>query len=197
MYDYDISSILVKPLKNRQAAEITNAWKTIHSRLKRHGNDPQLYVFDNKVSFEFKSALRKRKVNFQLVPPHVHRGNAAKRAIRTFKNHFLSATTDPDFPAAEWDHLLPQAELTLNLLRPSRVNPQLSAYAYLFGLFDFNKTPLAPAGSKVLVHKRSCQRASWANHGIEGWYIGPSLEHYCCVKCYLPSTGGVRDADTV
>ena len=30
---------------------------------------------------------------------------------------------------AEWDRLLFQAELTLNLLRSSRVNPKLSAYA--------------------------------------------------------------------
>ena len=27
--------------------------------------------------------------------------------------------------------------------------------------------------------------------------MGPSLDHYRCVKCYLPSTGGIRDADTV
>ena len=75
---------------------------------------------DNEISYEFKSALRKQNVAFQLVPPHVHRRNAAERAIRTFKNHFLSvlATADPMFPVAEWDRLLPQAELTLNLLRP-------------------------------------------------------------------------------
>jgi len=36
------------------------------------------------------------------------------------------------------DRLLEQAFLTLNLLRASKVNPKLSAYAYLFGNFDFN-----------------------------------------------------------
>ena len=145
-------------------------------------------MLDNEVSFKFKSALRKRNINYQLVPPHVHRRNAAKRAIHTFKNHFLSVlrAADPEYPVAEWDRLLSQAELTLNLLRPSRINPRLSAYAYLFGLFDFNRTPLAPAGTKVLVHEKSRQRASWANHGIQGWYVGPSLEHYRCVKCYIP-----------
>ena len=110
VYDYDSSGILVEPLKNRQAAEITRAWLTIHSRLERHGNAPKLYILDNEVSFEFKNTLRKRQVTFQLVPPHVHRRNA---------NHFISvlATADPEFPVAAWDHLLPQAELTLNLLR--------------------------------------------------------------------------------
>ena len=109
----------------------------------------------------------------------------------------MLATADPQFPVSEWDRLLPQSEFTLNLLRPSRVIPRLSAYAYLFGTFDFNKTPLAPAGTRVILHEKPKQRNSWDYHGVEGWYIGPSLDHYCCVRCYLPSTGGVRDADTV
>ena len=199
VYDYDSRGILVAPLKNRTAGEITTAWTKIHNHLERHGNAPQLYILDNEISYEFKVALQKQKVDFQLVPPHIDQRNAAERAICTFKNHFLSvlATADPEFPVAEWDRLLPQAKLTLNLLRPCRLNPRLSSYAYLFGMFDFNKTPLAPAGTKDLVHEKSGQRASWANHGVEGWYIGPSLDHYRCVQCYIPSTGAVQDADTV
>jgi hypothetical protein len=141
----------------------------------------------------------RKGVEYQLVLPHVHRRNAAERAIQTFKNHFLAflATCDPDFPVSEWDRLLFQAELTLNLLRSPRVNPKLSAYAYLNGNFDFNKTPLTPPGTKVLVHLKPDQRASWAYHSEEGWYVGPSMEHYRCVKCYLPSTARERDVDTL
>ena len=115
------------------------------------------------------------------------------------KTIFLAvlASADPKYPVSEWDRLLPQAELTLNLLWNSRVNPRLSSYAYLFGQFDFNTTPLAPAGTKVLVHEKPSQQASWAYHGVEGWYIGPSLHHYHCLKCYLLSMGGTQDADTV
>ena len=40
----------------------------------------------------------------------------------------------------------------LNLLRNSRVNPKLSAYAYAYGEFDFNKTPLCPPGAETVVH---------------------------------------------
>jgi hypothetical protein len=136
---------------------------------------------------------------YQLVPPHVHRRNAAERATRTFKSHLLAflATCDPDFPVAEWDRLLFQAKLTLNLLRSSRVNPRLSAHAYLFGNFDFNKTSLASPGTKVVVHLKPDQRASWAYHGEEGWYVGPSMEHCRCVKCYLPTTSRERDVDTL
>ena len=34
-------------------------------------------------------------------------------------------------------------------------------------------------------------------HGVGGWYVGPSIEHYRCHKCYIPSTFGIRDTLTV
>ena len=48
--------------------------------------------------------------------------------------------------------LLPQALITLNLLHPSRLHPKLPAYAHINGAFDFNCTPLASPGMKILVH---------------------------------------------
>jgi hypothetical protein len=199
VYDHDSNSILVIALKNKTGAEIKRGWTSIHERLAQGGNQPKLYVLDNEASADLKKGLKKYKLGYQLVPPHVHRRNAAERAIRTFKNRFLAclATCDPDFPVAEWDRLLFQAELTLNLLRSSRVNPKLSAYAYLNGNFDFNKTPLAPPGTKVVIHLKPDQRASWSYHGEEGWYVSPSMEHYRCVKCYIPTTARERDVDTL
>ena len=66
-------------------------------------------------------------IDYQLVPPGVHRRNAAERAIRTFKNHFIAGlcSTDKNFPLHLWDQLVPQAELTLNMLRGSRLNPKV------------------------------------------------------------------------
>ena len=199
VYDYDSNSILHCALKNKTGAEIKRGWLSIHDRLARHGNQPAMYILDNEASADLKKGLKKYGLTYQLVPPHVHRRNAAERAIRTYKNHLLAflATCDPDFPVAEWDRLLFQVELTLNLLCSSRVNPRLSAHAYLNGNFDFNQTPLAPPGTRVVVHLKPHQRASWAYHGEEGWYVGPSMEHYRCVKCYLPSTARERDVDTL
>lgn len=57
---------------------------------------------------------------------------------------------DPTFPVVEWDRLLPQAMITLNLLRSARINPNLLAHAYLFGELNCNATLLAPPGTKVL-----------------------------------------------
>ena len=67
-----------------------------------------------------------------------------------------------------WCRLLNQAEITLIMLKPSRLNNKLSAYAQIHGAFDFNATPLAPPGTKVLVHELSKERKSWDPHGVDG-----------------------------
>ena len=58
------------------------------------------------------------------------------------------------------------------------INPKISAYAYLFGEFDFNTTPLAPPGTRVVFHSKPAVRGSWAPNGEDAWYIDPSMEHY-------------------
>jgi hypothetical protein len=99
-------------------------------------------------------------VEYQLVPPHCHRRNAAERAIRTFKEHFVAglSSVDPTFPLHLWDRLLPQAEITLNLLRTSILHPQLSAAAQFHGLVDYNKTAFDPPGCKVIAHENPGKR---------------------------------------
>ena len=198
-YHHDANAILAEAIKNRGAETITAGWKLINEKCEKAGIQPNTYIIDNEASKELKKAMEKKNINHKLVPPHMHRTNLAERAIQTFKNHFKAglATVDPDFPSAEWDRLLPQALLTLNLLRTARVNPNLSAQAYLFGEFNFNATPLVPPGTRVLVHKKTDDRTSWGPHGREGWYIGPSLHHYRCVRCFIPETRAEVDCDTV
>ena len=126
----------------------------------------------------------------------MHLQNATERAIQTWKNHFLAgiATLDPIFPIQEWDRLLPQCDITLNLLRSSSRQTNLSAYAATLGNFNFNQSPLSPPGTRVLVHETTKQCATFAPHGVNGWYIGPSLDHYRCYNCYIPLTAGTHDA---
>ena len=199
LYDYDSNAILSEPLKTRNAGEIKNAWLKLHFTLSDCGIKPSTYIMDNEAANEIKQAIKKYKVSYQLTPPHIHRINAAERAIRTFKNHFLSclASVDPNYPINEWDRLLPQAQITLNLLRTSRLHKHLSAYAVLNGHYDFNKHPMAPPGTKVVVHVKPNKQAAWGYHGEDGFYIGPALEHYRCVQCLMKNTRHVRISDTV
>jgi hypothetical protein len=82
-------------------------------------------------------------------------------------------------------------------LRNCRFNPKLSAHTALHSVFDYNKTPLAPLGTKVVIHEKTDKHKTWSTHGTDGWYIGPALDHYRCVDCYIPATHSTRIADTV
>jgi hypothetical protein len=131
LYNNDTDLIFATPFKNRTAKCILAAYKTIHQRLCNAGRTPKLQRLDNECSTILKTFLTDNDIDFQLVPPGVHRRNAAERAIRTFQNRFIAGlcSVDTYFPLHLWDHLLPQAELTLNLMRGSRLNPTLSAWA--------------------------------------------------------------------
>ena len=76
-----------------------------------------------------KEVIEENEMTYQLVPSHDHRRNMAKRAIQTFKAHFIAILcgVDSNFPIGLWCWLLPQAEMTLNMLRPSRLVPNVAA----------------------------------------------------------------------
>jgi hypothetical protein len=96
-----------------------------------------------------------------------------------------------------WCRLIPQANITLNLLRGSRVNPKLSAYAQVHVPFDFNRTPLAPPGNFVLGHEKPDKRKTWDTHAVDAWYVGPAMDSYRCYEVWCISTRATRICDTV
>ena len=138
-------------------------------------------------------------MTYQLVPPHLHRNNSVERSIQTFKDHLIAglSSADPSFPMHLWCRLIPQATTTLNLLRPSTVNSKVSAKAILNSAFNYNATPLAPTGTKVIAYKPSNKQKTWVPHGLEEWYIGNAAEHYQCHKVYITKTRAERIARMV
>ena len=56
---------------------------------------------------------------------------------------------------------------------------------------------MAPPGTRAIVHKKPVTRTSWGHHGTPGYYIGPSLYHYICIQCDMPTTDIVRITDTL
>jgi hypothetical protein len=157
LYNFDRNAILAEPLKNRTGIEIHLAYKKLHQLLISKGLRPQLQQMDNGCSKLLKQYMHEEAVDHQLGPPHLHRRNAAERAIGTWKYHFIVGlcSVDPNFPLDLWDRLIPQAEISLNHLRASRLNPKLSVYAQLFGNFDFIRTPMAPPGTRAIAHEKS------------------------------------------
>jgi hypothetical protein len=92
---------------------------------------------------------------------------------------------------------LPQAEITLNLLRTSRLHPQLSAAAHYHGLVDYNKTAFAPPGCRIIAHEKPGKRQTWAPHGQHGYSLGPAMHHYWCQNVYISTTASERIVDTL
>ena len=199
IYSYDANAIIVYPIKNRNAVELLEAYKKGITYLTMRGFKPNMHFLDNEASSLLKMYNRNKNISFQLAPPHSHRRNAAERAIRTWKNHFISGlcTVHPKFPMHLWDRLIQQSVITLNLLRSCRRNPAISAYAALEGNFNYDATPLAPPGCKTVIYEPPSQRRTFAPHGIDGWYIGPAVTHYRCYTVYVPKTRGERISDSV
>ena len=96
VYDYDSNFIFAQPFRNRTAKCILEAYKILHARLCKAGLRPRLQRLDNECSQLLKGFMHDENIDFQLVPPAVHRRNAAERAIRTFQNHFIAGLCSVD-----------------------------------------------------------------------------------------------------
>ena len=199
MCEIDGNAILTATMKNRTEGEMIKAYLSLIQRLKNAGIKPKHQILDNEASEEYKRIIKENGMTYQLVPPDMHRRNMAEKAIQTFKDHFVAILSgvDASFPMHLWDRLLPQTEMTLNLLRMSKVEPKTSAWAYLFGPHNYNSRPLAPLGCAVQVHEKPNKCKSWDPHSSDGWYIGTSDEHYQCFRIYKKETKTEIISDTV
>jgi hypothetical protein len=119
VYDADDNLILQQAFKSKNNTHRIAAYNAIIMRLAARGLSVDLEILDNEASAAYNHAITFTwQAKFQLVPPDMHHRNHAEQAIRMFKTHFMSilAGVDPTFLPYLWDLLLPQAELTLNLL---------------------------------------------------------------------------------
>jgi hypothetical protein len=121
-YHADGNLILQQAFKNRSDTHCIAAYNVIMTRLAARGLSVKLQILDNEASAAYKQAITVTwQAQFQLVPPDMHRRNQPSEPSE--RSHFISilAGVDPTFPPYFWGLLLPQAELTLNLLQDLRV----------------------------------------------------------------------------
>jgi hypothetical protein len=94
---------------------------------------------------------------------------------------------DMHCPLQLWYEFSPQVELTLNMLCFSRRNSNKSANQEVYGNFDFNKTPLAPLGTKALIYNDPVSRLAgnvvfsdvvrswfWRHGVVSSQHVGPT-----------------------
>ena len=192
--------IHVVPMASRKAKDVAQAHVAMYKWLADLGHRPTMQRMDNEFSESLHKILTDLQLQVEFVPPNNHRANKAERAIQDVKNHLIAmlATAAKDFPLELWDEMLPQLNITINLLRPYGPNPNQSAYEAIHGEpFDFIKHPLAPAGTAIMVHESSQTRPTWAPHAVSGFYLGPALQHHKCYRVYIPATKSIRISDSV
>jgi hypothetical protein len=139
-----------------------------------------------------------QEIQYQFVPPFTKRSNKAERAIQTFKRHFIAilAGTHPSFPINFWHELIPQEEITLNMMRAFADQPNISAYHGIHRqLCDFLSHPLAPCGTLVVLHNSI--RETWDNFGHIGFYLGPASSHYRSYRCLVQETNLIHISDSI
>jgi hypothetical protein len=130
-YIYKLNAIIIRTMPSCTDASMVQAFTKVISILKSGGYHPALNVMGNKCSSTVEKYILSKWMNIQLVTPHNHWADAAKCAITTFKEHFISAlaTVNVLCPLQLWlwDEFLPQVKLTLNMLSFSQQNPKKSA----------------------------------------------------------------------
>ena len=154
-----------------------------------------LNMMNKQAARPLKAFLTTKECKWQFAEPHNHRVNAAEQAIQTFKNHLIGGfcCTDSEWPLQLWNNLTKQALITLNLCRTSRKHPDRSAYHYFYGKrYDWNKRPMAPPGTRTVVHEAPEGKLSWGTQGIDGWYCCPVFGHYQNMRFYVPETKAYR-----
>ena len=199
-YHCNTNVILIEPFQTREDRHRIPAYTCIMTRLKTCSHVIYHQVLDNEGSKEYRLHVTDIwAATYQLVPPNVHHRNIAERAIRRFKAHFLSILAGilSSFPNYLWDKLLPQTELSLNLLCQSTVAHPTSAWEDFNGPFNFDATPLGPIGCRVLIHNKPYTRTSWAFCARDGFYVGPALQHYHFFQVVDTATKSTLISDTV
>ncbi len=86
----DSDIIFMEAMKNQSSGEMIRAFQKLIDCLHATRIAPKHHILDNECSNKFKDTIKSNNMTYQLVPPHNHRRNHAKKAIQTFKDCFVA-----------------------------------------------------------------------------------------------------------
>jgi hypothetical protein len=174
-------------------------YQKIINRMKAAGLGLKKQVLDNKCLAAMKACIKENNMDYKLIPPGQHRQNQAERTIQTFQAHIISilAGVNDKFPLLLWCHLLEPTELTLSLLRQSRVAPKILAFVHVHGTHDYMLKPFALIGCAVQTQVKPNNHLSWDTRSEPGFNLGTSMEHHQCFRVYVTRTRATRISNIV
>ena len=190
MYCYTNKAILATAIVSCRVKQIEKGYDKLYKKFLLSGIIPILQRMDNETSKDLIKLINEKNLTYQIASPGDHRLLPVERAIQTFKNHFILILYGADriFPANQWDRLLPQTVMTLNMVRRSRINPRLLAYQQIWGNYDFNRHPMGIVECKTIVHLRPREKPCYSLYNIDGFYIESAMDSFQNFICYVLST---------
>ena len=110
IYNYDSNSILTEAIKDLEGKSIVNAYETLYNRLTTNGLKQRFQKPENKYSNILIKSLQDENLDFQLVPPNIHRRNAAEQMFQKFRNHLIAGlcSVNTYLPLKMWGIFLDQ-----------------------------------------------------------------------------------------
>ena len=128
----------MQPIKGQKYEHMVELFEDIYGYLRRRTLSPNLHVMDNECLRAIQNFINMENVDIHLVEPHNHQVNASEPAVKAVKYHMIAglATIDPTCPLRLWCEFVPQIQDTMNMLRTSRRNSNISAYKDTEGPFD-------------------------------------------------------------
>ena len=122
-------------MRSRRKEDMIKAYESCYAKLMKAGINPVIQRLDNEISTELIETLENNQLKYQITSPGDHRLDPAEHVIQTLKNNYIAGLSGVylAFPETQWDFYLEQSVITINLLRESRINPELSAYTQVFG----------------------------------------------------------------
>jgi hypothetical protein len=89
LHHIDSNSLWSKAMRNQSGGELILTHEQELAQMRRHGIILKHQILDNQASAEYKAAIEASSKTYEIVPPSNHCHNMAKRAIQTFKDHFV------------------------------------------------------------------------------------------------------------
>jgi hypothetical protein len=93
----------LEAMQNQSGGKLILACAQALARMRHHRLIPKHQILNNQASAEYKATITASGMTYELVPPEEHQCNMAKKAIQTFKDHFIG---EPLISGVNFSHRL-------------------------------------------------------------------------------------------
>ena len=170
------------PVKSWKPKGLIEACNEAHTELVKRGLKPVAHRINNETSNALIDAIEEKQLDHEHLPKANHEQNPAKRAIQAPKSQITSIVdgVNKEFPLDAQNSLMPQTNVTLNLLQTCPVNPSHSACSCIHGPHNFSAPQHHQAVGQCHMNKLSRKEEPEERGGTEArWHavLVPNLKH--------------------